>query len=86
MKGFERTQKSIIFSLRIELADYALCFWEVTVSGCGNGNQSCRIAKCSLEHGQIEYCFMNVDNIHAKSVNTLMTMVLSLRINGEKQI
>ena len=23
----------------------------------GNGNQSCRIAKCSLEHGQIEYCY-----------------------------
>ncbi|GAA6420016.1 hypothetical protein K080096A4_40950 [[Clostridium] innocuum] len=29
---------------------------------------------------------MNVDNIHAKSINTLMTMILSLRINGEKQI
>ncbi|WP_331473727.1 DUF3795 domain-containing protein [Clostridioides difficile] len=25
--------------------------------GCGNGNQSCRIAKCSLEQGQIEYCY-----------------------------
>ena len=25
--------------------------------GCGNGNQSCRIAKCSLEHGEIEYCY-----------------------------
>lgn len=25
--------------------------------GCGNGNQSCRIAKCSLAHGGIEYCF-----------------------------
>ena len=25
--------------------------------GCGKGNQSCRIAKCSLEHGNVEYCF-----------------------------
>lgn len=24
--------------------------------GCGNGNRSCKIAKCSLEHGKIEYC------------------------------
>lgn len=25
--------------------------------GCGNGNQSCKLAKCSLEHGGVEYCF-----------------------------
>lgn len=25
--------------------------------GCGNGNQSCRIAKCSLEHERVEYCY-----------------------------
>lgn len=25
--------------------------------GCGNGNQSCKIAKCSLEHGKVEYCY-----------------------------
>lgn len=25
--------------------------------GCGNGNQSCKIAKCSLEHGKLEYCY-----------------------------
>ena len=25
--------------------------------GCGNGNQSCKIAKCSLEHGMVEYCY-----------------------------
>lgn len=25
--------------------------------GCGNGNQSCKIAKCSLEHEGIEYCY-----------------------------
>lgn len=25
--------------------------------GCGNGNQSCKIAKCSLEHEKIEYCY-----------------------------
>lgn len=26
-------------------------------SGCGCGNQSCKIAKCSIEHGKPEYCF-----------------------------
>ncbi|MDE7028371.1 MAG: DUF3795 domain-containing protein [Lachnospiraceae bacterium] len=26
-------------------------------SGCGVDNQSCKIAKCSIEHGNIEYCF-----------------------------
>ena len=25
--------------------------------GCGFGNQSCPIARCSLEHGNQEYCF-----------------------------
>lgn len=25
--------------------------------GCGNGNQSCKIAKCSLEDGKIEHCY-----------------------------
>jgi len=26
--------------------------------GCGGkGNQSCKIARCSLEHGKIEYCY-----------------------------
>lgn len=25
--------------------------------GCGFGNQSCALARCSLEHGSIEYCF-----------------------------
>lgn len=25
--------------------------------GCGNGNQSCKIAKCSTEHGNVDYCF-----------------------------
>ena len=25
--------------------------------GCGFGNQSCPIARCSLEHGNPEYCF-----------------------------
>ncbi len=32
-------------------------FWGKHCGGCGNGNQSCRIAKCSLEQGGIEYCY-----------------------------
>ena len=55
MKGFER--KNQLFSLcglncglcPMRLGNYC--------GGCGNGNQSCGIAKCSLEHGKIEYCY-----------------------------
>lgn len=25
--------------------------------GGGKGNQTCKIARCSLEHGKIEYCY-----------------------------
>lgn len=25
--------------------------------GCGAGNGSCRLARCSLAHGEVEYCF-----------------------------
>ena len=25
--------------------------------GCGNGNQSCKIAACSLRHGRVAYCY-----------------------------
>lgn len=28
-----------------------------SLGGCGFGNQSCPIARCSLEHGNLEYCF-----------------------------
>ena len=55
MKGFER--KNQLFSLcglncglcPMRLGNYC--------GGCGNGNQSCKIARCSLEHGKMEYCY-----------------------------
>ena len=55
MEGFER--KNQLFSLcglncglcPMLLGNYCGC--------CGNGNQSCRIAKCSLEHGRVAYCY-----------------------------
>ncbi len=55
MKGFERENQ--LFSLcglncglcPMRLGNYC--------GGCGNGNQSCKIARCSLEHGKIEYCY-----------------------------
>lgn len=25
--------------------------------GCGMGNRSCKLARCSLSHGEVEYCF-----------------------------
>ena len=57
MKGFER--KNRYFSLCG--LNCALCPMYVggycPSCGGGEGNQSCRIAKCSLEQGGIEFCF-----------------------------
>lgn len=55
MKGFVR--KNQLLSLcglncglcPMRIGDYC--------GGCGNGNQSCSIARCSIEHDGIEYCF-----------------------------
>lgn len=56
MKGF--TRKNQLLSLCG--LNCALCpmFLGAYCGGCGNGNQSCSIARCSLAHGQIEYCYM----------------------------
>lgn len=57
MKGFERSNQ--LFSLCG--LNCGLCTMHVDYycPGCGGGagNQSCKIAKCSLEHGSLEYCF-----------------------------
>ena len=57
MKGFTRTET------RISLCglNCALCSMHLGgyCPGCGGGagNQSCRIAKCSLEHGRVLFCW-----------------------------
>lgn len=55
MKGFER--KNQLFSLCGLNCGLCPMLLGNYCGGCGNGNQSCRIAKCSLEHGNIEYCY-----------------------------
>lgn len=55
MKGFER--KNQLFSLCGLNCGLCPMFLKKHCGGCGNGNQSCKIAKCSLEHGNVEYCF-----------------------------
>lgn len=55
MKGFER--KNQLFSLCGLNCGLCPMFLGNYCGGCGNGNQSCKIAKCSLEHGKIEYCY-----------------------------
>ena len=54
MKGF--TRKNQLFSLCG--LNCGLCTMRLGghCGGCGNGNQSCKIARCSLEHGNVEYC------------------------------
>ncbi len=55
MKGF--TRKNILLSLcGLNCGLCPLFLWKYC-GGCGNGNQSCKIARCSIEQGNIEYCF-----------------------------
>ena len=55
MKGFERENQ--LFSLCGLNCGLCPMFLGQHCGGCGNGNQSCKIAGCSLEHGKIEYCY-----------------------------
>lgn len=57
MKGFERSNQLLsLCGLNCGLCPMHLGNY---CPGCGGGtgNQSCKIAKCSLEHGGFEYCF-----------------------------
>ncbi len=54
MKGFERENQLLsLCGLNCGLCPMLLSGY---CGGCGNGNQPCAIARCSLEHGKIEYC------------------------------
>lgn len=55
MKGFER--KNQFFSLCGLNCGLCPMLLGAHCGGCGNGNQSCKIAKCSLEHDAVAYCF-----------------------------
>lgn len=55
MKGFVRSD----LFLSLCGLNCGLCPMRVGgyCGGCGNGNQSCAIARCSMEQGSVEYCF-----------------------------
>lgn len=59
MKGFERSNQ--LFSLCGLNCGLCPMFLGRYCGGCGNGNQTCRIARCSLERGGIEYCYECAD-------------------------
>lgn len=55
MKGFERENQLLsLCGLNCGLCPMFLGNY---CGGCGNSNQSCKTARCSLEHGGIEYCY-----------------------------
>lgn len=55
MKGFERKNQLLsLCGLNCGLCPMLLGSY---CGGCGNGNQSCKTARCSLEHGGVEYCY-----------------------------
>ncbi len=43
--------------------------------GCGGGevNQSCKIARCSMEHGGVEYCFQCEKYEHIEDFDSFIT-------------
>lgn len=57
MKGF--TRKEPLFSLCGLNCGLCTMYVGGYCPGCGGGegNQSCSIAKCSMQHGNIQYCF-----------------------------
>ena len=58
MKDFNRTNLTFsLCGLNCELCSMHL---DGYCPGCGggNGNQSCAIAKCSLQHDKVEFCFL----------------------------
>ena len=57
MKGFNRRNQ--LFSLCGLNCGLCPMFLNKNCPGCGGGegNQSCKIARCSMEHGGVEYCF-----------------------------
>ena len=55
MNGFKRQNQALsLCGLNCGLCPMLL---GENCGGCGNGNQSCKIARCSLEHGKPEYCY-----------------------------
>ena len=57
MKGFKRQNQ--LFSLCGLNCGLCPMFLNKNCPGCGGGegNQACKIARCSIEHGGVEYCF-----------------------------
>ena len=57
MKGFNRPNQ--LFALCGLNCGLCPMFLNKYCPGCGGGegNQSCKIARCSMEHGGVEYCF-----------------------------
>ncbi len=57
MKGFNRPDQ--LFSLCGLNCGLCPMFLGKYCPGCGGGegNQSCKIARCSMEHGGVQYCF-----------------------------
>lgn len=57
MKGFNRQNQ--LFSLCGLNCGLCPMFLNKYCPGCGGGegNQSCKIARCSMEHNSVEYCF-----------------------------
>lgn len=55
MKNFERDNQ--LFSLCGLNCGLCPMLLGKHCGGCGNGNQSCSIARCSLEQGKVDYCY-----------------------------
>ena len=65
MKGFHRQNK--LFSLCGLNCGLCPMYLNKNCLGCGEENHSCKIARCSMEHNEIEYCFSS-DSIKTRFI------------------
>ncbi len=72
MKGFKRKNQFLsLCGLNCGLCPMRL---GKHCGGCGNGNQSCAIARCSLEQGDVEYCY-ECKEYPCENICILMSMI-----------
>ena len=76
MKGFKRQNQ--LFSLCGLNCGLCPMFLNKNCPGCGGGegNQACKIARCSIEHGGVEYCFQCSEYPCDTIILTISTLLL----------
>lgn len=86
MKGFNR--QNLLFSLCGLNCGLCPMFLNKNCPGCGGGegNQSCKIAKCSMEHDGVQYCFQCSEYPCEKYDHILETLLVNYNDGRKKTL